>query len=61
MTKVRLIAMVKSYPKSGKSIDYPLTKIKLSILGQGFECTGPPRLLTNTDYYGFNMDILITF
>ena len=29
--------MVKSSPKSGRSIDSPLTKIRLSILGQGFE------------------------
>ncbi len=26
------------FSKSGRSIDYPLTKIRLSILGQGFEC-----------------------
>ncbi len=33
------LTLVKSSPKSGRSIDYPLTKIRLSILGQGFECT----------------------
>ncbi len=34
-----VLAMVKSSPKSGRSIDYHLTNIRLSILGQGFECT----------------------
>ncbi len=33
-----IIAIVKSSPKSGRSINYTLTKIRLSILGQGFEC-----------------------
>ncbi len=30
--------MVESSPKSGRSIDYPLTMIRLSIPGHGFEC-----------------------
>ncbi len=38
MAKIWLTATVKFSPKSGRTIDYPLTKIRLSILGQGFEC-----------------------
>ena len=30
--------MLRSSPKSGRLIDSPLTKIRLSILDQGFEC-----------------------
>ncbi len=37
--------MVKSSPKSGRSIDYPLTKIRLPILGQGFEYTLDKKVL----------------
>ena len=32
------MTLVKSSPKSGRSIDYSLTKIRLGIHGQGFEC-----------------------
>ncbi len=39
MSGLDLIVMVKSSSKSERSIDYPLTKIRLSIVGQGFECT----------------------
>ncbi len=31
--------MIKSSPKNGRSIDYLWTKIRLTILGQGFEYT----------------------
>ncbi len=32
--------MVKSSPKSAQSNDQPLTKLRPSILGKGFECWG---------------------
>ncbi len=44
---------------SGRSIDYPLTKIRQSILGQGFECSSQRFVLWDTLTLGYSHFLVV--